>query len=226
MPVTKSFSLHSAAGCLCVWVSLTACAPWKSNGLDLATNKRLSREIVAKKIADQLKYEPVFFIDSLLRERSTIFNRGEFLTSAKTFPDVFYSDWQMPVFPLALPDSLAQQVRYINGQSDLENGPETFLLFSPLLPTKRKGVFAMQVYYFQTGIDTFHKGESIALRLASRNYELYAVKGGQVKYRETLLSPDDFFSLPFLEFDRTAFILRKQRGTGMYSLFRIDDLPR
>ncbi len=199
---TKSFLLDVPSWCVCIFLLLNSCASWKADRMSLSTNKRLSQEIAEKKIADQSKYGngTIFFVDPLFKERSAIFNMGEFLEGSKLFPDLLYPSGKHGLFPLAIPDSLSKRVRYITSKTDVENGPETVFFFSPLLPTKRQGVFAMQIYMF----DTMHEeGLPIeGLRTATRNYDLYQVKKGHTQYLETLSAPEDFFSLPLLHLDR------------------------
>lgn len=195
---TKYFLSRRLSWCLWTFLILTSCASWKTDRMSLSTNKRLSREIVARKIADHIKYgnESVFFVDPLLKERADVFNTGEFLPTNKLLPDLFYLERQQYSFPFVIPDSLLYKVKYIDEKLDVENGPGTFFLFSPLLPTKKKDVFAMQVYRFYTSVEGLPKGDS--LRYASRNYDLYTIKKRHAHYLETISAPEDFFNLPLL----------------------------
>ena len=189
--------------CSWIFLFLTSCSSWKDNQISFSTSKKLSREIVAKKLVDRIKdgTEPIIFVDSSLKERLTIFNRGEFFAASTLFPDLFYPDQQQHVFSFVIPNGLAHKIRYIDSKADIENGPGTFFFFSPLLPTKKKDVFAMQVYSFETIRDTFHKDETLIARFASRYYDLYMVKKRHAHYLETISAPEDFFNLPFLKFD-------------------------
>jgi len=150
-------------------------------------------------VADWLKEgtEPVIFVDSSLQERVTIFNKGEFLESSKVFPDIFYSHKRYSAFHFIIPDSLTKKVKYINNRIDVEGGPETVFFFSSLMPTKRKNVFAIQIYRFDTSTEGLSDGDS--LRYASRNYDLFTIQKGQARYLETLSAPEDFFNLPLLK---------------------------
>jgi len=127
----------------------------------------------------------------MLQERTTIFNRGEFLDKSKLFPEIFNADKKCKTFPFIIPDSLAQQVQYINSNADVEHGPQTFFFYSSLLPTRKKDIFAMQSYVFYSIQDSI-----FSARYATRHYDLYNVKNGRAQHIETLSAPEDFFNLP------------------------------
>jgi hypothetical protein len=175
-----------------IFLWANSCALWKYNKISLTTNKILSQRIVSEKLANWAKYGKVY-VDSLLLERSTIFNRDEFVDAHKLLPDLLLPKKVEPVFPYEIPDSLSSNLGYIDSEIDIENGPETGFFFSPLLRTKVKEVFVMQVYLCQT----IYVDDSIPYRFASRNFDLYRLRKGQIKFIKTISADEDLFSLPF-----------------------------
>ncbi len=139
--ILNKYFLRSSVALYCwVFLLLSSCAT--NNSIRLSTNKRLSQALVANKIAECLKDKKgsVIFVDPLLKDRSTIFNRHEFLDASRAYPDLFYDKIQNYAFPFLIPDSLASQTQYINKKADLENGTDFFSFFHPCcLP--RRGIY-------------------------------------------------------------------------------------
>ena len=194
MVINKFALINGTILFLCICFLLPSCASWKTDQVSRSTNMRLSQKIVAEKLAHRTNggTGAIIIVDSLLAERSTIFNKNEFLEAGKLFPDLFYPEKRRDVFPLVIPDSLTSRVKYISKKSDIENGPETFFFFSPLLPTRKKNVFVIQIYHIFTIAE-----RDISLRLVRRYYERYEMKDGNLQYIDRLFAPEDEFSLPF-----------------------------
>ena len=165
------------------------------NKMSLSMNQTLSQKIVTEKLASWAEKNNVW-VDSLLKDRATIFNKNEFIAPDKLLPELFYPEREKGVFPYKIPDSLSNRVSYIKPNLDIENGTETVFYFSPLLHTKEKNVYAMQVYFCYTIFteDTMPKN---AYRLACRHFDLYKFNSGRIQFLKTISSDEDLFSLPF-----------------------------
>ena len=180
-----------------ILILATACSTWKFKKSTSSHFQERSWKAVTNRLAIFEKSKDVY-IDSILQERSTIFNRNEFQNAAKAFPDLFYADKISPTsFSYIIPDSLSTFVKYKGTDTDLEYGPNTYLFFSPLLKTKQKRIYALQVYKLETIYD-----HEVTIRLAERYYDLFEISGKSLRFMETISSEEDVFSLPFSTFHK------------------------
>lgn len=197
MKVSKSIFIVGLICFLLSFLGITSCHLAPKNKMSVSTNQTLSQKIVTAKLASWAEKNNVW-VDSLLKDRETIFNENEFMTPNKLLPELFYPEKEKLELDYQIPDSLSNRVSYIKPNLDIENGTETVLYFSPLILTKEKNVYAMQVYICNTIFteDTMPKN---AYRFASRHFDLYKFNSGRIQFLKTISSDEDLFSLPFLK---------------------------
>lgn len=200
MNISKIVSLTVSIFCLSSLLFSTSCFAIRKNKMSVSANQTLSQKIVTAKLASWAEKKNVC-IDSLLKDRETIFNKNEFIAPNKFLPELFYPEREKLVLDYQIPDSLSNRVSYIKPNLDIENGSETVFYFSPLILTKEKNVYAMQVYTCNT-IFTEETLPKSSYRFASRNFDLYKFNSGRIQFLKTITSDEDLFSLPLPKHNR------------------------
>jgi hypothetical protein len=133
------------------------------------------------------------YVDSVLLYRTSIIDRKKITFSEENtkYPWLSLEKIESLSLSLRLTESLLKKVKYNDGEQDVENGPHTFIFFSPLIPTNERGLYAIQIHSAFTIAE-----ENISLRLAKKEYHLYRIKGKNFAFERRSLSTDDEYSLP------------------------------
>lgn len=197
MNSTRSRLLLGCVLFILILLCTASCALKKTPKNSIAINKFWTQKIVAEKLGHWAQYEPVY-VDSILKERVTIFNRNEFTPPEEFMPELFLPKRDRYSFPFVIPDSLADRVSYIHPKLNIQNDAGRVSYFSPLLPTKIKDVYVVQVYYcYSLSVeDSLPKS---SYRFANRRFELYKWENKELKWLQSITGDGDMFTLPLLK---------------------------
>ncbi len=148
--------------------------------MSLARNRMLTNEILANRLskAKTPKFNDVIYIDSSLAYRKTLFVGFWFDEADYPFEP---SIWGKKSFQYIIPDSLRGHVKYIANSEGIGTDTASYRFYSPLLPTKEKGVYAMQCYRIAN-----YQDKNIIMRLANREVYYYKISGSKITYLENL----------------------------------------
>ena len=141
--------------------------------LSLAENKKLSQEIISdwiEKSASRDRLKNVY-VDSMVVYRNIIFDRYWFDDGDSTYRDIAMPEWKHISFPLVIPEASKGNTRFIQPTTPVEYGDDLCYYFSPLLPTKDRGIYLLQVYFISSLID-----DNLRLRVASRDFYQYKIE--------------------------------------------------
>ena len=127
-------------------------------------------------------FNDVIYIDSTLAYRKTLFVGFWFDEADYPFEP---STWEKTSFQYIIPDSLRGHVKYIANSERI--GPDTayYCVYSPLLPTKERGEYAMQVYTVGN-----IQEKNVVMRLAYREVYYYKISGNKITPLENLYEND------------------------------------
>lgn len=148
--------------------------------MSLARNRKLTNEILANRLskAKTPKFNDVIYIDSSLAYRKTLFVGFWFDEADYPFEP---STWEKTSFQYIIPDSLRGHVKYITNSESIGTDTASYRVYSPLLPTKEKGVYAMQAYTIGN-----IQEKDIVMRLANREIYYYKISGNKITSLENL----------------------------------------
>jgi hypothetical protein len=142
--------------------------------------------------------EKIYFHQMLLHRPGT--ERNKYLGFGKeAFPELLFDHYPNISIALVIPDSLSSVYKYYDGKMDLEKDISMCSWFSPLLPTKKKGIYALQEYNagFYLAPDSFEKdGTNRKHRLGTRRYDLFTIKGGKLKFLKEIHDEGDEYADP------------------------------
>jgi hypothetical protein len=93
--------------------------------------------------------------------------------------------WDKTSFQYIIPDSLRGHVKYIANSESIATDTVSYRFYSPLLPTKEKGVYAMQCYRIAN-----YQDKNIIMRLANREVYYYKISGNKITPLENLYEND------------------------------------
>ncbi|MEI6411518.1 MAG: hypothetical protein WCR52_19170 [Bacteroidota bacterium] len=192
--MNRLFQRLLQANLLCIAICLLAfCVITKSGKIRPSLNKKLSQELIFKQLAGVKRDSNIcrIYVSPILKKRNVIPKVWEFIDPGKQLPAYFNVEQPSDEFKLLIPDSLANWICYIYDGLDVEHSDKTIYFYSALFPTKKKNIFAMEVYRFET----LHEGD-FTMRLAYRDYYLYTIKNKKAQFEESVSS--EMFSLPIL----------------------------
>lgn len=107
------------------------------------------------------------------------------------YPELLYDRYPQTPIPLIIPDSLSGTYRYYDGTWDLEKDTSLCVWSSPLLPTKRKGVYVVQDYFIGYYLDHDEQQGPLKFRVGRRSYSLFKIRHNRVSFIEQLVHDKD-----------------------------------
>lgn len=137
-------------------------------------------------------YQPdstLIFVSPVFQHRNEIFPKQYFSTEEAIYGNLFKEEAKKLQFPVHLPKNSKSKARLYDGKSDLTKSKATYLFCSPLLKTKERHIYVMQVFVVYTIID-----EDVEVRFAERYFNKYRLTGGKPVLLDTIHSPEDFFT--------------------------------
>ena len=159
--------------------------------LQYAKNVRLSHALL-QEVVKAYDYQPdstPIFVAPVFQHRTEIFPKQYFSDEKANYGEILKEEAKELQFPIHLPENPKSRVRLYDGKSDLTKSKSTYLFCSPLLKTKERRIYFMQVFVVYTLID-----DDIEVRFAERYFNKYRLTGGKLVLLDTIHSPEDFLT--------------------------------
>lgn len=193
----QGFDLLIGAQILCEMKSnlifLTAFAMFLgacSTSLPYSKNVRLSHLLLEEDIKwYQANLTDKIFVATDFRHREEILSRRAFGNEKADYGELYQEKAKGLQFNVNLSEHLKNTIQMYDGKTDLAKSKEIYLFCSPLLKTKERHIYVMQVFTAYTLRD----GEE-EIRFVERYFKKYRIRNGNAIFLERIQSDNDWFN--------------------------------